>query len=91
MRLRTVCTNQRGDEVLTGEALVMPSKTRVVYVEVAAKASGALRRSGRFAPWAWITQGAAIWTMLGLSALTLGAAPSDAATNAGRCALSARM
>src|SRR3989304_3586014 len=31
LRLRTVCTNQRGAEVLTGEALVMPSTKRVVY------------------------------------------------------------
>ena len=29
MRLRTVCTNQRGEDVLTGEALVMPSRTPV--------------------------------------------------------------
>src|SRR5262244_3616040 len=33
MRLRTVCTNQRGEEVLTGEAFVMPSRTRVEYSE----------------------------------------------------------
>ena len=31
VRLRTVCRNQRGEEVLTGEALVMPSRTPVVY------------------------------------------------------------
>src|SRR3990172_11722393 len=32
IRLKTVCTNQRGEEVLTGETLVMPSKTGVEYV-----------------------------------------------------------
>ena len=33
MRLKTVCTNQRGEDVLTGEALVMPSKVPVAYEE----------------------------------------------------------
>ena len=41
LRLKTVCTNQRGEEVLTGEALVMPSKSRVAYVEHAPQAAGA--------------------------------------------------
>jgi len=74
MRLRTVCTNQRGEEVLTGEALVMPSRTRVVYSRP---------REGRdliamwaLAPWAWAAQGAALLSMLGCSALTLGRAQS---------------
>jgi len=74
MRLRTVCTNQRGEEVLSGEALVMPSKARVVYSKP---------REGRdwlsmwvLAPWAWAAQGAALWTMLGCSALTLGSVTS---------------
>lgn len=75
MRLRTVCTNQRGEEVLTGEALVMPSRTRVVY-------SRPLEGTGllamwTLAPWAWITQGAAVWTMLGLSALALARGASE--------------
>jgi acyl dehydratase len=39
MRLRTVCTNQRGEDVLTGEALVMPSRTPVVYEKPAEPAS----------------------------------------------------
>jgi len=74
MRLRTVCTNQRGEEVLSGEALVMPSRTRVVYSKP---------REGRdlvavwtLAPWAWAAQSAAVLTMLGYSALTLGSATS---------------
>ena len=33
IRLETVCFNQRGDDVLTGEAWVMPSKAAVVYEE----------------------------------------------------------
>jgi acyl dehydratase len=33
IRLQTVCVNQRGEEVLSGEAWVMPSRTSVVYEE----------------------------------------------------------
>jgi acyl dehydratase len=33
IRLKTVCTNQRGEEVLTGEAWVLPSKVPVSYDE----------------------------------------------------------
>ena len=75
MRLRTVCTNQRGDEVLTGEALVMPSKTRVVYARTGE--GGGLLAMWALAPWAWITQGAAVWTMLGLSAFAFGRGPAE--------------
>jgi len=66
MRLRTVCRNQRGEEVLTGEALVMPPRARVVY-------SRAREGAGLFAMWtltplALATQGAAVLAMMGLSA-----------------------
>jgi 3-hydroxybutyryl-CoA dehydratase len=71
MRLRTVCTNQRGEEVLTGEALVMPSKTRVVYSKPRVESD--LLAMLTLAPLAWAAQGAALWTMLGCSALALGA------------------
>jgi 3-hydroxybutyryl-CoA dehydratase len=67
VRLRTVCTNQRGEEVLTGEALVMPSKTEVVYAR--AEEGGGLLALWALGPWAWAAQGAAAWAMLGLSAL----------------------
>ena len=69
MRLRTVCTNQRGDEVLTGEALVMPSKVRVSYEERAAQPAGAFALWA-LGPWAWAAQGTAILGMLGLSTLS---------------------
>ena len=69
MRLRTVCTNQRGDEVLRGEALVMPSKVRVAYEERAAQPTGAFALWA-LGPWAWAAQGTAILGMLGLSALS---------------------
>jgi 3-hydroxybutyryl-CoA dehydratase len=74
MRLRTLCTNQRGEEVLTGEALVMPSRTRVAYSKP--RQGRDLAAMWMLAPWAWAAQSAALWTMLGCSALTLGGAPS---------------
>ena len=69
MRLRNVCTNQRGDEVLTGEALVMPSKVRVAYEERAPQPAGAFALWA-LGPWAWAAQGTAILGMLGLSTLS---------------------
>ena len=69
LRLRTVCTNQRGDEVLTGEALIMPSKVHVAYEERAPQPAGAFALWA-LGPWAWAAQGTAILGMLGLSALS---------------------
>jgi acyl dehydratase len=75
VRLRTVCTNQRAEEVLTGEAVVMPSRTPVHYT----------RPAEPMPPFAWWTlpplaamaQAATIWGMLGASALAW-AAPLSA-------------
>ena len=75
MRLRTICTNQNGEEVLTGEALVMPSKTRVEYSRP--RHGAGLLAMWTLAPWAWATQGAAVWTMLGLSAFALGGGAAE--------------
>jgi len=41
IRLRTVCTNQRAEDVLTGEAVVMPSRAPVRYTRPA-ESMGAL-------------------------------------------------
>ncbi|MGH7277915.1 MAG: MaoC family dehydratase [Candidatus Rokuibacteriota bacterium] len=75
IRLSTVCTNQRGEEVLSGEAWVMPSKTAVVYDELAQRRPAAAS-IGTLAlqPWAWAAQTMTLWGMLGLSMLA-GAAP----------------
>jgi 3-hydroxybutyryl-CoA dehydratase len=67
IRLRTVCTNQRAEDVLTGEAVVMPSRTAITYVRP-------VDAMGPLALWmlpslAWMAQGASIMSMLGLSAL----------------------
>jgi len=68
IRLKTVCTNQRGEEVLTGEALVMPSKTSLEYVRP--QAGTGLVSLWTLGPWAWAAQGTAVMGMLGLSALS---------------------
>jgi acyl dehydratase len=72
IRLRTVCTNQRAEDVVRGEAVVMPSPTPVHYARP-------VRSMNAMALWtlqplAWMAQSAAIWGLLGLSALA-GAAP----------------
>ena len=68
IRLKTVCSNQRGEEVLTGEALVMPSKTSVEYVRP--QAGAGLVSLWTLGPWAWAAQGTAVLGMMGLSALS---------------------
>jgi 3-hydroxybutyryl-CoA dehydratase len=67
MRLRTVCTNQRGEDVLTGEALVMPSRARVVYETSAASAIPDVLWS--FTPWGWASKIATIWMTMALATL----------------------
>lgn len=67
VRLRTSCVNDKGEEVLRGEAVVMPSRTPVRY-EPAAHPAGLLALWA-LGPWAWAAQGAAVVGMLGFSAL----------------------
>ena len=69
VRLKTVCSNQRGEEVLTGEALVMPSKTGVEYVQP--QTGAGLLSLWTLGPWAWAAQGTAVLGMMGLSALSV--------------------
>jgi len=76
IRLRTVCTNQRAEDVLTGEAVVMPSRRAVHYTRPA-ETMGALAL-WTLQPLAWMAQGASIMGILGLSALAA-AAPSSRA------------
>jgi 3-hydroxybutyryl-CoA dehydratase len=73
IRLRTVCTNQRAEDVLIGEAVVMPSRTAINYTR-SPENIGALAL-WTLQPLAWMAQGAAIMGMLGLSALAF-ATPS---------------
>jgi len=67
MRLRTVCTNQRGEDVLTGEALVMPSRTPVVYDRPTERANPVAL--SLFNPWAWAAHATAMWMSVGLAVL----------------------
>jgi acyl dehydratase len=72
VRLQTVCVNQHGDEVLSGEAWIMPSRTRVVY-EGRAEPEPAWTALA-WNPWAWAAQAVTFWGMLSLSMLA-GAPP----------------
>jgi acyl dehydratase len=62
IRLQTTCTNQRNEEVLSGEAWVMPSKSHVVYDDerraVASLARLALQ------PWSWAAQAMNAWAAM---------------------------
>jgi acyl dehydratase len=66
IRLQTVCRNQRDEEVLTGEAWVMPSRESIVYERAepdAAFTALALQ------PLAWASRAVTLWATLGLSML----------------------
>jgi acyl dehydratase len=75
LRLQTVCTNQKGEDVLTGEAWVMPSKRAVVYDEPVPATNGARAAATMLAcsPWLWPARAVAFWGQLGLA--MLGQAP----------------
>ena len=66
IRLRTVCVNQRGEEVLSGEAWVMPSRTSVVYE----RRRGGLSTMAAWplSPWAVAAQTMAVWSALATTA-----------------------
>lgn len=68
IRLHTVCVNQRGEEVLSGEAWVMPSTTHVLYEAD----TGAMFPLAALAlqPWAWAAQAMALWSTLSLRLVT---------------------
>jgi acyl dehydratase len=70
LRLSTACANHRGEDVLVGEALVMPSKGRVVYDTPAPRPAISAYWTP-FAPWAWGAELAAFWATCALSALTV--------------------
>jgi acyl dehydratase len=64
IRLSTVCTNAAGEEVLSGEAWVLPSKVAVTYERAAPAPSFATLV---WQPWTWAAETAAAWTAVGLS------------------------
>jgi acyl dehydratase len=71
VRLQTVCVNQHGDEVLSGEAWIMPSRTRVVYE---GRVEPEPAWSALAYPWTWAAQAMTFWGVLSLSMLA-GAPP----------------
>ena len=71
IRLQTVCVNQLGEEVLSGEAWVMPSKTRVTY-EPQTRVAAAMTNLA-LQPFAWAAQAMSLWGALSLA--MLGKAP----------------
>jgi acyl dehydratase len=70
IRLQTVCVNQHGEEVLSGEAWVMPSRVRVVYEGRPATAPALAALA--FSPWTWAAQAMTLWGMMSLSLLSAG-------------------
>jgi len=72
LRLSTVCVNQRGEEVLTGEAWVMPSRESVVYERPAYAPAVVLALH----PWAWAARAMTLWATVGLSMLTVATSTS---------------
>jgi acyl dehydratase len=70
IRLQTVCVNQYGEEVLSGEAWVMPSRVPVVYE--GRPATAAALAALAFSPWAWAAQAVTLWGMVSLSMLSAG-------------------
>jgi acyl dehydratase len=69
VRLRTVCTNQRDEEVLSGEAWVMPSRTSVTYEDRAPDVTSVSRLM--LQPWAWAAQAVALWGALAVALVSI--------------------
>ncbi len=68
IRLSTSCRNQRGEEVLSGEAWVMPSRTAIVYEAERERPAPATLPA--FQPWVWASHTMALWGAMGLALLT---------------------
>ncbi len=66
IRLQTTCTNQRGEEVLAGDAWVMPSRSHIVY-EQERQATASLARLA-LQPWSWAAQAMTAWASVVTSA-----------------------
>src|SRR5712691_5149079 len=67
IRLKTVCTNQRGEEVLVGEAWVRPSPRPLAYDERPIT-TGLF--SATLGPWVWAAHALAAWGVIRLCLLT---------------------
>jgi acyl dehydratase len=68
VRLSTVCVNQHREDVLVGEAWVMPSRTTVLYEGRPPHVVAPLTALA-CQPWAWAAHAMTFWAALGLSML----------------------
>jgi len=62
VRLQTVCVNQRDEEVLSGEAWVMPSRAHVTYEERQPRAASLAALA--LHPWALAAQAMRLWAAM---------------------------
>jgi len=67
IRLQTVCVNQRDEEVLSGEAWVMPSRAHVTYEERRRPATSLAALA--LQPWALAAQAMRLWAAMVTSAV----------------------
>lgn len=82
LRLHTVCANQRNEPVLTGEALVMPSRVPVTYER--SPNGAAWTAVWALSPLGWAAQALAFGSALGSAALAaVGLAPGATALASG--------
>lgn len=72
IRLSTVCRNQRGEEVLTGEAWVMPSRSPITYDGEPHRQPTRLPLA--LQPWTVAAEAMALWGSFGLSLIAAGLA-----------------
>ncbi|HSE91850.1 MAG TPA: MaoC family dehydratase [Methylomirabilota bacterium] len=80
IRLSTVCRNQRGEDVLMGEAWVMPSRAPITYD--GAPSCRPPRLPLALQPWSVAAQALALWGSLALAVLA--ASLPRSTTSAGR-------
>ncbi len=69
IRLTTTCANQRGEEVLAGEAWVLPSRESIRY-EQRLPAAGIALAAGMLLPWMWAARSTLLCGLFGLRALS---------------------
>lgn len=73
VRLKTICVNQRGEEVLSGEAWVKPPKTRIVYADPATEPQIPFDL-----PWFWGAAAVRAWGTMARSILQTWRGPCGA-------------
>ncbi len=75
VRLTTVCVNQRGEDVLVGEALLSPPQSAVAYTE--RKVGSAAITQLCVQPWLWSAQAASAWARMNTALLAAWGRPPN--------------